>query len=257
MVRPAKLHWASGWKSRRGKPAEAPRSRLRARGEIPPSERSVKSPQQAERSVGGEQSCGPSESEPLQPRDIRAERRSGRARHVGAKATDCACWIGDAAQDTPGVWKAARSDSLMRNRRDPTQRPASGKDHAYKAEPKSHGVGRESEGLIVPGKPGKPGGGKGLCFGHGWERGKCEGMVARPNDPSVKARELVLSLGRAAKQAETAQRERARALGVTSQRHRHRWFRLPVHAAARRPSVSRMPEIGTYGLNGGRWRRAA
>ena len=40
------LYQTCGCESRRGKPAGAPRSRLRARGEIRPSERSVKSPQE-------------------------------------------------------------------------------------------------------------------------------------------------------------------------------------------------------------------
>ena len=43
----AVLFQTSGWKSRRGRPAGAPRSRLQACGEIRPSERSVKSPQEA------------------------------------------------------------------------------------------------------------------------------------------------------------------------------------------------------------------
>jgi hypothetical protein len=41
------LFQTCGWKSRRGKPAGAPRSRLRAPGEIRPPERSFKSPQEA------------------------------------------------------------------------------------------------------------------------------------------------------------------------------------------------------------------
>ena len=44
-------------------------------------------------------------------------------------------------------------DRRARNRRDPTWQPASGKDRAYKAGwLKSHGAGRESEGLVVPRK---------------------------------------------------------------------------------------------------------
>jgi hypothetical protein len=41
----------------------------------------------------------------------------------------------------------------MRNRRDPTWQPTSGKDRAYKAGwLKLRGAGRESEGLVVPAK---------------------------------------------------------------------------------------------------------
>jgi len=44
-------------------------------------------------------------------------------------------------------------DRRMRNRRDPTWQPTSGKVRAYKAGwLKSHGAGRESEGLVVPEK---------------------------------------------------------------------------------------------------------
>jgi hypothetical protein len=257
VVRPEKLHQANGWKSRRGKHAGAPRSRLRAKGEILPPERSVKSPQLTVRLVGGEQSCGPNVGEPLQPRDIGAERRSGRARHFGAKAKDCACWTGDAAQGTPGVWKAARSDSLVRNRRDPTQQPASGRDRVYKAKPKSHGAGRESEGRIVPGKAARTRRREGALLRSWLERGKCEGMVARLNNPSEKARELVAGLWRAAKGTRSAKSLGANAVGVTPRQRPAGQQRAFVHAAAGRPSVSRMPEIGTYGLNGGRWRRAA
>jgi hypothetical protein len=167
VVRPAKLLQASGCESRRGKQAGAPRSRLRVYGgEISPPERSVRSPGRAVGSVGGEQSCGPNECEPLQPREIGAERRRGRAGHVTAKARDWARGSGG-VQDPPGVGKAARSDSLERNRRGPTRPPPSGKDPGYKPSAKCPGVGRESEGLIVPGKPGRPGGGKGPCF---WSR---------------------------------------------------------------------------------------
>jgi hypothetical protein len=41
------LYQTCGCESRRGKPAGAPRSRLRPRGEIPWAERSVESPQEA------------------------------------------------------------------------------------------------------------------------------------------------------------------------------------------------------------------
>jgi len=123
MLRPGKPYPACGCESRRGKCAGAPRSRLRVYvGEIPPPERSVRSPERAIGSARGEQSCGPNgRCEPLQPREMEAERRRGRAGHVTAKATDWACGPGG-AQDPPGVRKAARRDSLVRNRRDPQLR---------------------------------------------------------------------------------------------------------------------------------------
>ena len=54
------------------------------------------------------------------------------------------------AQDTSGVLREARSDSSTRNRRDPTQRPSSGQGSIDKPEAKRSGVGRESEGFVVP-----------------------------------------------------------------------------------------------------------
>ncbi len=257
MVRPEKLYQACGWKSRRGKHAGAPRSRLRASSEISPSERSVESPSRAVGFVGGEQSCGPNVSEPLQPREIGAERRSGRARHVGVKARDCACWSGDAAQDPSGVGKAARSASLVRNRSGPTQPPTSGKDPGYKPSAKCRGAGRESEGFVVPGKAVKAAGGKGPYFGHGERRRTCEGMVARPDNPVAEARQAISHLGCNAKCRWLRFAEGDVALGVTPRLCRHRSRAAGTQACIRRPSVSRMPEIGTYGLNGGRWRRAA
>jgi len=52
-------------------------------------------------------------------------------------------------QDIFGVWREARSDSPIRNRRDPPRQPTSGKDRAYKSMAKGSGAGRESEGFIV------------------------------------------------------------------------------------------------------------
>ena len=171
MVRPERdspdgvvvLHQSSGWESRHGKQAGAPCSRLRASGEIVASERSVESPWRAVGLAGGERSCGPNAGESLQPREIGAERRRGRARHFGVKATDCVCGTG-ATQDSSGVGKAARSEGVMRNRRDPTRRPTSGEGVPYKPKVKGDRAERESEGPIVPGKAVKAAGGKGPCF---------------------------------------------------------------------------------------------
>jgi hypothetical protein len=56
-----------------------------------------------------------------------------------------------AAGPLRGCEAAARLDRRMRNRRDPSWRPTSGKDRAYKAgRLKSRGAGRESEGPVVP-----------------------------------------------------------------------------------------------------------
>ena len=171
MSRPGQPYQPGGCESRHGRQAGAPCSRLRALGEILATERSVRSPSASVGTAGGERSCGPNRNEPLQPRDIGAERRGGRARHFRVKATDCVCRAGKAAQDSTGVRRAARSEGLVRNRRDPTRPPTSGKDPGYKPSAKCQGAGRESEGLVVPVKAVKAARGKGPCFGRAVERG--------------------------------------------------------------------------------------
>ena len=178
MLRPDQPFQASGWKSRHGRQVGAPCSRLRLEGESPKAERSVVSPRWALGSAGGEQSCGPNDREPLQPREIGAERRRGRADHFPAKATDWARRTGG-AQDPSGVRKAARSDSLERNRRGPTWPPTSGKDPGYKPSAKCQGARRESEGLIVPWRSGEiRTEGRGPTLVTLVCGGKCEGMVS-------------------------------------------------------------------------------
>src|SRR2546425_4403291 len=100
--------------------------------------------------------CSPVREEP--------ERGSGRARHVGAKATDCDRGP-EGAQDASGVWKTARRYSLMRNWGDPPRRPTLGKGGGYKPKAKSRCVERESEGPIVATKVVKAAGARGPCFG--------------------------------------------------------------------------------------------
>jgi RNA-directed DNA polymerase len=119
----------------------------------------------------------------------------------------------------------ARVHGLVRNRRDPSAWPASGKDRRYKPMVKSGGGQRESEGVVVPviGVQHNAPGGKGPHFDHAGGEGKREGMAGvsrsnysggpwpvvagdqgsvegRPNP--VKVRELQLRLWTAAKQSE-------------------------------------------------------
>jgi RNA-directed DNA polymerase len=86
-----------------------------------------------------------------------------------------------------GVWGVARVHGLVRNRRDPSAWPSSGKDRAYKPMVKSPGGQRESEGVVVPaiGVQHNAPGGKGPHFDHAGGEGKREGMAgsARSNDP--------------------------------------------------------------------------
>lgn len=119
-----------------------------------------------------------------------------------------------------GVWEAARVHGLVRNRRDPSAWPSSGKDQGYKPMVKSLGGQRESEGVVVPGigvQHNAPGG-KGPHFDHACGAGKRQGMtgVSRSNYPDrsspvvavdrlrpspVKVRELQRALWAAAKQS--------------------------------------------------------
>lgn len=128
----------------------------------------------------------------MQPREIGAERRRGRADHVAAKATDCACWNGDAAQDSSGVKGTARIEGLVGNRRDPSRQPTSGKSGGYKPSAKCRRAERESEGLVVPGKVARRGPleGRGSAVVEPEAGGKREGMAARPNHPEDKVRQL-------------------------------------------------------------------
>ncbi len=94
-------------------------------------------------------------------------------------------------QDAYGVRRRARQHSLIRNRRDPSQRPTSGEGGSYKPSAKWNRVGRESEGFIVPLTPiERSDEGRDPALVMPESGGKREGMVARPNHPIVKVREL-------------------------------------------------------------------
>ena len=87
----------------------------------------------------------------------------------------------------PGVREMARDHGLVRNRRDPSGPPSSGKDPRYKPVVKSEGGQRKSDGVVVPliGVQQNAPGGKGPDFGHASEGGKRGGMAgtARSNHP--------------------------------------------------------------------------
>ena len=94
-------------------------------------------------------------------------------------------------QDAYGVQRRARQHSLIRNRRDPSQRPTSGEGGSYKPMAKWNRAGRESEGFIVPLTPvERLEEGRDPALVMPESGGKREGMVARPNHPIVKVREL-------------------------------------------------------------------
>lgn len=250
------LYQTSGWESRRGSRPVEPRSRLRASGEIPPSERSVESPGVAVRRALGKQSCGPNVSESLQPREIGTERQGGRADHVPAKATDCGAVASGDPQDTLGVREGARSEGLVRNRRDPIRRPTSGEGGGYKPKVKCHRAGRESERLVVPWMAPTTTSpeGRGLALVVLAVRGKGEGMPFGANNLFVKARELGNELSVTAESAVTngAAIDSQELPRLTSSG----WMAAALDHVldacdTGRPSVSRVLEIGTHGLRGG------
>ena len=147
--------------------AAAPRSRPRAREEIPSSEWGVRSPQRVVRLAGGKQIRRPSIQRSLQPRDMNT-RKVGPAEPLTPRRRQQTAPECGAVQDARGVWSRACGDSSVRNRRDPSRRSASDEGGPYKPTAKGDRAGRESEGLVVPLTPAKKAGrGKGPCFGCG------------------------------------------------------------------------------------------
>jgi len=148
--------------------AGAPRSRPRAVRETEPSEWGVESPQVAVRLPGGEPVRRPSVERTLQPREIDNRKVGSAEPLMSRRRQQTASGRTGAMQDARGVWRRACGDSLVRNRRDPSRRPASGEGGPYKPKAKGDRAGRESEGPIVPLTPvEKAGRGKGPCFGQG------------------------------------------------------------------------------------------
>ena len=219
-------------------------------------ERSVESRKRGIGLVEREQSCGPNVSESLQPREIGTERQGGRADHVAVKATDCGTAVTGDPQDTLGVREGARSEGLVRNRRDPPRRPTSGEGGGYKPMVKCHCAGRESEGFVVPwmAPTRTTPEGRGPALVASVEEGKGEGMPARANSPTVKARRPRSRLFIAAKRPLTV-------LGSVFPSHRRAGLTTPSRPRPergtkrandmRRPSVSRVRETRMHGLKGG------
>ena len=112
-------------------------------------ERGVKSPLQAESKPAGR-----NESERCSHVIVSAERcLRGPSRSCRGEGNRQQTKTRGSAGPLRGSEAAACWDRRMRNRRDPTWQPVSGKDRAYKAgRLKSRGAGRESEGLVVPTK---------------------------------------------------------------------------------------------------------
>jgi len=119
-----------------------------------------------------------------------------RAAHFTAKAMSVEPCSGVSSMGPSGVREAARDHGLVRNRRDPSAWPSSGKDHRYKPMVKSCGGQRESDGVVVPviGVQHNAPGGKGPDFGRAGGGGKREGMTgtARSNNPGGQSRPVEL-----------------------------------------------------------------
>jgi RNA-directed DNA polymerase len=132
---------------------------------------------------GGKQQRGPQHQ--VKPAASSESQSESRAQHFGAKATPSVRESGW-TEGLGGVWGAARAEGEVRNTRDPSAQPTSGKDRSYKPKAKASGVQRESEGAVVLTKVVKKNatGGKGPYSGCAFEAGTSEGMAPKaPNHP--------------------------------------------------------------------------
>ena len=216
--------------------AGAPRSRVRARGEIDASERAVESPQGIEGSLGGEQRRGPSIKRTLQPREIGA-RKGGVAEPImSRRRQQTASERAGRMQDAPGVRRRARVDSTARNRRDPTWRLTSSEGLPYKPRVKGASAGRESEGLVVPRRmvTRTPSEGRSPALVALVDGGKCEGMAEKaqqPLDQSTRTPAPAFRVRRAATSRILTTNAVEADLGVTTQDRRGTEWQLGgVHA---------------------------
>jgi len=170
-------------------------------------------------------------------------------------------WFRSACLVPAGVRSAARVEGETWNTRGPSALPPSRQGASYKPKAKSSAAQRESEGLVVPSMvaTNNAAGGKGPCFGRARSEGKREGMAATsgPNDPGarrcdVQVRQPQRGLWAGAERLRSPWRRLAqRARGDARGRRRRLGDWAVVHAPSRKPSVSRVPEIGMHGLKGG------
>jgi len=227
----------------------APSSRPQVSAERPVARAGCQKPLRRKPVRGPQPYVKPAASTDLQP--------ESRAAHVTAKATSSASRSGGAHADgLGGVWGAARGQGDERNTRGPSARPRSGWSGSYKPTAKSSRAQRESEGVVVPWMAATNNvvGGKDPCFGRARNEGTCQGMAGRtgPNHPvrpplGVNAQQLLPELWTPAERLAVPRGwlrpDRRRVVHIVEHGG--------VHAASRRPSVSRVPEIGTHGLKGG------
>ena len=229
--------------------AGAPSSRPQVRVEKRVAQAGCQKPLRREPARGPQHQVKPAAST-----DSQSESRAG---HVAAKAMSATPQSGGArVAGLGGVEGAARVHGAERNTRGPSARPGSGQRGSYKPTAKSSRAQRESEGIVVPPTTATKNAvrGKGPCFGRARNEGTCQGMAGTtgPNYPDarervVNAQQPLHGLGTQAERLPApASRRRIdlrRVLRVVGDRD--------AHASSRRPSVSRVPEIGTHGLKGG------
>jgi hypothetical protein len=229
--------------------AGAPSSRPQVSVERPVAQAGCQKPRRREPARGPQPNVKPAASTDLQP-----ESRTG---HGAVKATSATPQSGGTrVAGLGGVWGAARVHGDERNTRGPSARPWSGQSASYKPTAKSSRAQRESEGVVVLRivATNNVTGGKGLCFGHARNEGTCQGMAGTtgPNHPDallrvVHARQSRHELWAPAKPWPLSMSDRRGDLrrvvcGIACG---------TVHATSGRPSVSRVPEIGTHRLKGG------
>jgi RNA-directed DNA polymerase len=122
----------------------------------------------------------------VKPAASSEEQSESRAEHFAAKATSSPRESGW-GEGLGGVEGAARAEGEVRNTRDPSAQPTSGKDRPYKPSAKAGGAQRESEGAVVPTRAvtNNTAGGKDPWGGVASAGGKGKGMgrVSGPNHP--------------------------------------------------------------------------
>lgn len=182
--------------------AGAPGSRLPCAEETPPTKRSVESPrQEGSNEAGRNQVKAEQASSDYQPKGDR-ERRAG---HAAAKADAQRPGDPEGALGLPGVVAAARFEGEVRNTRDPSSQPTSGKDRTHKARAENGRSEAGVRGARSTGEGGeKPLEGRGPALVARADAGKREGMAAQqPNNPFDKVRELQRTLYGCAKRSRT------------------------------------------------------
>jgi len=231
----------------------APSSRPQAHGESCAARAGCQKPLRREQARGPQHEVKPAAST-----DSQSESRAG---HVAAKAMPSAPRSGGVRTDgLGGVGGAARVQGDERNTRGPSAPPGSGQRASYKPTAKSSRAQRESEGIIVllTAATNNAVRGKGPCFGRARNEGRCQGMADTIGPKHPDERLLVVNAPQLPPELGTPAKRRGGPTWRTDRPRRRDTRRaVPgagpwiVHAGSRRPSVSRVPEIGTHGLNGG------